>query len=108
VTTTSTEIEQLEQELIRTATVRLRSRVMAMVFGMLGGTGLFVATIWLVARGGHDVGVHLALLGNYFPGYTVTWTGAFVGLFYGALLGAIAGWSVAWLYNQVVDRRSAS
>ena len=49
---TISEIEQLEQNLIQTTIVRLRSRVMAMVFGMLGGTGLFVATVWLLARQG--------------------------------------------------------
>jgi hypothetical protein len=103
-----TEIEKLEQELIRTATVRLRSRVMAMVFGMVGGTGLFVATVWLVAQGGSDVGLHLGLLNNFFPGYSVTWFGAFVGFFYGTVSGAIAGWSVAWVYNQVADLRNAA
>jgi uncharacterized membrane protein YhaH (DUF805 family) len=102
------EIEKLEQKLIRTAIVRLRSRVMAMVFGMVGGTGLFVATLWLLVRRGHDVGRHLRLLSNFFPGYSVTLPGAFIGFFYGALLGAIIGWSVAWVYNQVVDKRHPS
>jgi hypothetical protein len=105
VTTTASEIEKLEQELIRTAIVRLRSRVMALVFGMVGGTGLFVATIWLLVRRGVDVGRHLRLLSNFFPGYSVTWPGAFIGFFYGALSGAIIGWSVAWVYNQVVGKR---
>jgi uncharacterized membrane protein YhaH (DUF805 family) len=104
----TSEIEKLEQELIRTAIVRLRSRVMAMVFGMVGGTGLFVATIGLLARRGHDVGRHLRLLSNFFPGYSVTWPGAFIGFFYGALSGVIIGWSVAWVYNQVVDKRHPS
>ena len=106
-TTVPTEIEKLEQTLIRTAIVRLRSRVMAMVFAMVGGTGLFVATLWLVVRGGFDVGLHLGLLNNFFPGYSVTWPGAFVGFFYGAVSGALVGWSVAWVYNQVVDARHA-
>ena len=106
--TTTSEIEKLEQELIRTAIVRLRSRVMAVVFGMIGGTGLFVATIWLLLRRGHNVGLHLKLLGNYFPGYAVTWPGAFIGFFYGALSGAVIGWSVAWVYNRVVEKRHPS
>ncbi len=107
-TTVTSEIDKLEQDLIRTAIVRLRSRVMAMVFGMVGGTGLFVATIWLLARRGHDVGRHLRLLSNFFPGYSVTWPGAFIGFFYGALSGVIIGWSVAWVYNQVAERRHPS
>ena len=72
------------------------------------GTGLFIATVWLLARSGHDVGRHLRLLSSFFPGYSVTWPGAFIGFFYGALVGAIIGWSVAWVYNQVADRRHPS
>ena len=104
---TTSEIEKLEQQLIHAATVRLRARVTAMVFGMVGGTGLFVATVWLLARGGPRVGEHLGLLGNYYPGYDVTWPGAFIGFFYGALTGAVIGWSIAWVYNQVADSRDA-
>ena len=104
----TSDIEKLEQQLIRTAVVRLRSRVMAMVFGVVGGTGLFVATVWLLVRRGVDVGVHLELMNNFFPGYSVTWTGAFIGFFYGALSGAIIGWSVAWVYNRVADTRHAN
>lgn len=103
----TTDIE-LEEALIHAAIVRLRSRVMAIVFAMVGGAGLFLATGWLVARRGVDVGLHLGLLSNYFPGYAVTWPGAVVGFIYGALTGGIVGWSVAWVYNQVVDRRHRS
>ena len=102
---TTSDIVKLEQELIHTATVRLRARVMAMVFGMVGGTGLFLATVTLLVRQGTDVGLHLGLLNNFFPGYTVTWPGAFVGGVYGGLLGAVIGWSIAWTYNQVLDKR---
>ena len=51
------------------------------------------------------MGLHLGLLSNFFPGYSVTWAGAFIGFFYGALSGAVIGWSVAWVYNQVADKR---
>jgi len=98
-------IEAVQREQIRRAIVRLRSRVMAIVFGLTGGVGLSVATLWLVIRGGADVGAHLGLLRNYFPGYSVTWTGSIVGFVYGALVGALAGWSLAWVYNRVADWR---
>ena len=97
-----------EEELIHKAVARLRANIMAVVFGMLGGTGLFVATVWLVIRGGQRVGLHLNLLSNYFPGYSVTWGGSFLGFVYGALAGAAIGWSVAWIYNRVVDLRHAT
>lgn len=92
-------------DLIHSAIARLRASVMAVVFGLIGGASIWVATVWLVVRGGQTVGFHLGLLSNYFPGYTVTWTGAFLGLFYGALVGGALGWSFAWLYNAIVDRR---
>ena len=94
----------VQRELVIAAIVRLRARVMALVFGAVAGTGLFAATAWLVVRGGHDVGKHLRLLDNYFPGYSVTWPGAFVGALYGALLGGIVGWVMAWIYNRVAGR----
>jgi hypothetical protein len=97
-----------ELELLRGTIARLRASVVAVVFGLTSGTGLFIATAWLVIRGGQEVGLHLSLLNNYFPGYSVTWPGSFVGFFYGAVTGAIAGWSIGWIYNQIVDRRHAS
>jgi hypothetical protein len=79
---------------------------MAVTFGLAGGTVLFVATAWLVIRGGDPVGPHLGLLGIYFPGYAVTWVGAVLGFVYGALVGGASGWLLAWVYNSVADRRA--
>lgn len=94
-----------EADLLRRATARLRAGIMAIVCGMTAGTGMAAATLWLVVRDGPRVGLHLGLLGNYFPGYSVTWMGVALGFLYGTLTGAILGWSVAWVYNQVADRR---
>ena len=98
-------LRERQEELIHKAVARLRASIMAVVFGMLGGTGLFLATAWLLVRGGKQVGLHLGLLSNYFPGYAVSWPGAGIGFFYGALSGAILGYALAWLYNRVVDLR---
>lgn len=95
-----------ERALIENAVVRMRARIMALVFAVLVGSGLFVATAWLLVQGGPNVGQHLGLLGNYFPGYTVSPTGAILAFFYGALSGGVAGYGLAWIYNRVVDRRS--
>lgn len=89
------------------AIARLRASVMAVVFGLLSGLGLFFATLWLVinAKEGMVTGYTLGLLKHYFPGYTVTWGGAFVGLIYGTLVGAIGGYLLAYVYNLVVEAR---
>ncbi len=94
-----------EDELLRASIRRLRSTIMAIVFGLTSGVGMFMATVWLVIRGGTVVGPHLGLLGNYFPGYTVTWTGAGIGFLYAATVGGLIGWLVAWTYNFMVDLR---
>jgi hypothetical protein len=101
---THSPLSDAERELVEDAVVRLRARVTAVVFGMVGGAGLLVATWWLVLRGGENVGQHLGLLANYFPGYRVTWAGGVLGFFYGALTGGAIGWAVASLYNRIADR----
>lgn len=104
---TTSQAPNAEQwDLIQSAVARLRASVMAVVFGLTGGIGLWFATIWLVLRGGQNVGYHLGLLSNYFPGYTVSWGGAFLGLCYGAIVGGLVGWSLAWIYNRVADMRN--
>jgi hypothetical protein len=92
--------------LVARTIARLRAAIVAVVTAMVAGFGLFAATLWLVVKGGPDVGQHLGLLRAYYPGYSVTWTGALVGLAYGALTGAALGWCVAWLYNILAGWRS--
>ena len=94
-----------EWNLVRPVIVRLRASLMAVAAGVLGGFGLFVSTVWLVQRGGENVGQHLSLLSNYFPGYRVSWAGAFIGFAYGAVTSAAIGYSVAWVYNYVLLKR---
>jgi hypothetical protein len=90
---------------IRIAVARLRARILATVFGLVTGAGLAFATAWLTLLGGDEVGPHLGLLRFYFPGYTVTWTGALVGFAYGFAGGAAVGGLTAWVYNRVLDWR---
>ncbi len=95
-----------EAHLLRRAVARLRAAVMAVTFGATGGAALFLATAWLLVRGGDNVGQHLVLLRNYLPGYSVTWPGAFLGLLYGAVIGAAAGAAIAWTYNMIASVRA--
>lgn len=97
-------VNENERLLLKRATARLRASVMATTFGIVGGTGLFVATVWLLLRGGPNVGEHLNLLGVYFPGYRVSWPGAFAGFGYGGITGAFLGGCTAWIYNRIADR----
>jgi hypothetical protein len=85
--------------------VKIHAGVMALVCAVLGGGGLFLMTAWLLIKGGPNVGQHLRLLGHYFVGYSVTWTGSFVGFIYGAIVGGLIGWTVGTIYNSIATYR---
>jgi membrane protein YqaA with SNARE-associated domain len=87
------------------AIARIQSGVLALVCAVIGGMGIFTMTVWLLIKGGPNVGVHLQLLRHYFIGYSVTWTGSVVGFVYGALLGGVVGWIIGNIYNRVVRLR---
>ena len=101
--------ERLDQDAqLSRMVVRIQASVLAFVFAVIGGLGLFLITAWLLVKGGENVGAHLNLLGQYLIGYSVTWTGSLIGLVYGALLGGILGWSIAKLYNLIAQARQRS
>ena len=94
-------------EEVSKAIARIQTGVLTIVFAAICGLGLFLMTVWLVIKDGPDVGLHLQLLGNYFPGYSVTWRGSIIGFFYGALMGGLVGWTISTIYNKVVGVRHA-
>lgn len=98
------EEERAAKEVIR-AVAKIQTSVMTVVFALFGGLGLFLMTVWLLIRNGPNVGAHLRLLGNYFPGYSVTWLGSVIGLFYGVVIGGLIGWAIGTLYNKIVGMR---
>ena len=98
-------LQRTSQQIPKTV-VRIQAGVWGFVLAALGGLTLFAMTAWLLIKGGQDVGVHLELLKNYFPGYSVSWSGSLVGSFYGILVGGITGWAVGFIYNGVVDLRT--
>lgn len=93
--------DESEDRQLETAVLRLNSTVHGLVFGLACGGVIFLATVFLVIKGGPVVGPHLMLLGVYFPGYTVTFAGSLIGFAYGFALGFVAGWLTAWIYNRV-------
>lgn len=94
--------DQKMSEEISSAVAKIQGGVLAVVFGLIGGLGLFIMTVWLLLEGGSQVGLHLELLSNYFIGYSVTWPGSFVGFFYGALTGGVLGWTIGFIYNKML------
>lgn len=98
-------VDQTELILER-AVLRLNANILGIVLGIIFGLGIFVATNFLILKGGAVVGPHLALLGNFFLGYRVTFLGSIIGFGYGLLTGYVAGFIIATIYNQVVKFKS--
>jgi hypothetical protein len=90
------------EDLLTRAVLRLNGTVLGLALGIVFGLVIFVATYWLVIKGGAEVGPHLSLLGQYFVGYSVSFWGGLVGAVYGFAVGFISGWTIAYVYNGVV------
>ena len=84
--------------------IRLNGTILALVLGLMTGLLVFIATNWLVIKGGDPIGPHLILLSQFFPGYSVSFLGSLAGMVWGAVLGAVAGWSIARVYNGLAFR----
>ena len=85
------------------AFAKLDRTALGLAVGTLSGLGVFTATVVLLLKGGPIVGPRLALLGQYFIGYTVTPGGAFIGLIYGLVFGFILGWLIGFFRNSLVS-----
>jgi hypothetical protein len=93
--------------LLRVRVRRLNALASGLVAGLLAGTGLFVATNWLVFKGGDPVGPHLALLAQFFAGYRVSFVGSLIGFLWAFAGGFVTFGSGAWLYNWIAEWREA-
>jgi protoporphyrinogen oxidase len=92
----------LTEKVILQSFARLDKWALGISLGTVSGLLFFVATLWLVIKGGEVVGPNLKLLSQYFFGYTVSVKGAFVAFFYGFLWGFLFGWLSAYLRNLLV------
>jgi protoporphyrinogen oxidase len=89
----------LRQEILVQTFARMDKMAFALAIGTVTGLVFFVATLWLVIKGGTVVGPHLRLLAQYFAGYTVTVQGSFIVFGYTFFWGFLFGWLFAYLRN---------
>lgn len=101
-----------EEKLLR-GVLRLNSKIMGLVLGIVVGLIIFIGTNWLLIKGGYTtsggkyiVGTHLQLLSQFFIGYKVSFLGSIIGFFYGFALGTLCGSAIGWIYNKIVDLRT--
>lgn len=91
------------EQVVLAHVLHLNATIQGVVTGLIVGLGVFIATNWLVLKGGEVVGPHLGLLSQFFIGYRVTFLGSVIGLAYGLVTGFAIGYSVARLYNWFVN-----
>jgi hypothetical protein len=99
--------DQEIERLVETRLLRVNAWSFGIVSGLVAGLGLFVATNWLVLKGGgaHEVGPHLSLLAQYFLGYRVSFVGSLIGFAWAFACGLVVGYAGSWLYNAVAQLR---
>jgi hypothetical protein len=98
------------EEVVVTRLLRLNASLQGIVSGIVLGMIIFLATNWLVLKGGPIgpegepvIGPHLSLLSQFFIGYRVTFVGSLIGFVYGAICGFCIGYSVASIYNWALE-----
>ena len=92
---------QPEEIEIEKAVILLNAKLLGVVLGLLSGAGLFLMTNILVLKNGPNLGAHLGLLSNFFPGYRVTFVGSIVGFFYAFVVGFFTGIVLGAVYNRI-------
>jgi len=95
-------LETTVLDLIQDAFARYDAIALGAAVGLVSGLGLFFATAILLLAGGFDVGVTLSLIGNFLPGYQVSWLGAARGFLEGGVAGFGFGFVLAKLINTVI------
>lgn len=92
--------ESLEPELLL-AFAPLHKRAFGLAVGIAMGLAIGLVTLVSLWLDPYGYG-HLALLGQYLAGYTVSWTGALIGAAWGLFIGFVAGWFFAFARNLAV------
>lgn len=96
----------ITEQILERTVLLLNAHILGIVLGIVAGIIIFVATNFLILKGGEVIGPHLSLLRNFFPFYSVTFIGSIVGFGYGLLAGYVAGFIIASIYNLIVKLKS--
>jgi hypothetical protein len=86
-------------------TLRLDGNYLGLAIGAIVAGGLLVTTNWLVFRGTAEESMHAILLGNYLPGYSVSFTGSLIGALELFAFVYMVCLLFSWLYNRIATLR---
>jgi hypothetical protein len=90
-------------ELIVQSLAKLDGTALGVAIGLLSGLVVFIATNLLIFKGGDEIGPNLALLGQFFIGYEVSFSGSLIGFVYGLISGFVLGWLIAAIRNLILS-----
>ena len=99
--TPDSEIRPSRADALGAAFASIHKTALGVAVGLVCGLLVLVLTLFhLWVRPPQDLNV--ALLGQYFYGYRITWFGALIGFVWGAGTGFVLGWLMAFVRNLVV------
>ena len=90
-----------QPERLTTSFLPVHKRAFGTATGIAAALAIFVVTAIAIVRGPQH-GFTLALLAEYFAGYSVSWGGAVIGAAWAAFTGFVMGWFLAFGRNFVV------
>ena len=103
-------VNRVKKESLFSSVYWINSKVLGLECGLIIGLLIFIATNYIVIKGGHVtpggeyvIGPHLQLLSRFFIGYSVSFSGSIIGFVYGFALGALSGVMLGWIYNSFVN-----
>ncbi len=82
--------------------MELSKKGFGLALGVLWAICVFLATIYVLLKGGGDT---MVLLQQFYWGYAISWSGAFLGLIYSFIYGFIFGWLLALFYNAFAGNK---
>lgn len=90
--------EQRLEPAVRYAFAPVHKLALGVACGLTLGALVALGTVLQIVIGPPD-GMPFALLGQFFAGYHVSWSGVAIGFFWAAIVGFVAGWFLAFLKN---------
>ena len=92
----------LREKILGQAFAKLDAVALGTGVGTVWGGAICAMTVLLLTKGGDVIGPNLALLSQFIPAYSVTWTGSFIGLLYGFGTGFLFGFAFARARNTAM------
>jgi hypothetical protein len=80
----------------------IHKAALGVAVGLVCGLFIFALTLFHLVLQPLQ-GPNVALLGQYFYGYTISWPGALIGFAWGGGTGFVLGWFMAFIRNLVVS-----